>query len=77
MDEEELEAAEFAELSEEAKAESAPVAADLAYKPRTAWKPGDCVGFIIADEKPNARVRWPRRGSASRDFWARINGVKE
>jgi hypothetical protein len=58
-------------FSDEAMADAAPVAADLAYRPRQAWKPGNCLGFIINTSNPVARLEWPKRGAA-KEFFARI-----
>jgi hypothetical protein len=61
-------------LNEEAAADAAPVAAEFVYKPRTAWRPGRCLGFIVNTTKPTARLRWPRGRGDKREFFARLKG---
>ena len=59
-------------LSDEAKADSAPVAGDLiTYRPRTVWRPGPCLGFIVNTINPVARLNWPKRRE-KKEFLKRI-----
>jgi hypothetical protein len=67
---------EFNQLSDEARADAAPVVPELAYQPRKAWKPGICVGFIINTTKPVARVKWPK-GRDAKEFFARMKDALE
>jgi hypothetical protein len=59
-------------LPTEAKADSAPVTTELSYKPRSAWKPGRCVGYIINWSTPVAKMKWPKKKDA-KAFFERIN----
>jgi hypothetical protein len=61
---------EFSQLSDEAKADAAPVA-EAPYVPRAKWRPGPCLGFIVNTSTPVARLRWPR-GREVKDFLARV-----
>jgi hypothetical protein len=51
-------------LSDEAKADAAPVA-ELNYQRRKPWKPWapGCIGFIVNSERPVAFLKWPKRRS--------------
>jgi hypothetical protein len=62
---------EFTLLSDEARADAAPVVPEVPYIPRAKWKPGPCLGFIVNTSTPVARLRWPR-GRERKDFFARI-----
>jgi hypothetical protein len=62
---------EFELLSDEARTESAPVAAEAAYRPRAAWRPGRCIGFIINSEKPVAKLKWSK-GREAKEFLSRL-----
>jgi hypothetical protein len=66
---------EFSLLSDEAKADAAPVAGNLDYQSRHAWKPGKCVGFIVNTSSPVARLKWPKRREA-KEFFLRMADCK-
>jgi hypothetical protein len=65
-------AGELNELSDEAKADAAPVTPEAPYVPRQAWKPGRCAGYVINWSSPVGRVKWPKKGDA-KAFFARMN----
>jgi hypothetical protein len=66
----------FELLDEDARADSAPVALDVAYQARRKWKPGNYAGFIINTIIPVARLAWPKQREG-KEFLARIETAFE
>jgi hypothetical protein len=64
---------ETAVLSEEAKADAAPVAEALPYRPLHRWRPGRCVGFTISPDMHPVKLKWPKAKKDKAEFFERIN----
>jgi hypothetical protein len=62
-------------LSEEARADSAPVA-DVLYWQRRPWRPGFCAGYIINSSRPVTRLKWPK-GHDKKQFLERALAVPQ
>jgi hypothetical protein len=70
----EMEAVAADELSE-ADGEAAADTASFAswnYQGRKAWKPGNCIGFIINTVVPVHWLKWPK-GLSKKEFFKRID----